>query len=158
MTRNESRESRWLPLLAAAKVVEGLALCLIAFELFELIDRDLGALLKQWVLRLHVDPHNPVIVDVLGRARSIGPATLEQYAGVSGAFGTMNLLQGVGLWFRQFWAEHICVLSTAVFVPLEVHELLEAPHIASAAMLVVNAAVITYLVRRIRGRRAVATT
>jgi uncharacterized membrane protein (DUF2068 family) len=153
MTRHESAPSRWLGLLAAAKVVEGIVLCLVAFELFELIDPDVEAFIERWVVRLHVDPHNPIIAAALGRARGIGPATLEEYAGISGAFGSVSVLQGVGLWLRQGWAESLCALSTAVFIPLEIHELIEDPHVASAGALLVNAAIVAYLVRRIRGRR-----
>jgi uncharacterized membrane protein (DUF2068 family) len=156
MTGVDGSASRWLGLLGGIKVVEGIALCAIALELFELIDQDLAAFFDLWISRLHVDPHNPIIAAALGRAGGIDRARLAEYGDVAGAFGGMSLIQGIGLWLRRAWAEYVCAFSTAAFLPLEVHELIASPHVASAGMLAVNAAVVAYLVRRIRVRRRVA--
>ena len=132
MTGVAGSASRWLGLLGGVKVVEGIALCTVAFELFELIDQDLAALFDLWVRRLHVDPHNPIIADALGRAAGIDRATLAEYGDVAGAFGSMSVIQGIGLLLRRAWAEYVCAFSTAAFLPLEVHELVANPHVASA--------------------------
>jgi uncharacterized membrane protein (DUF2068 family) len=147
-------ESRWLKWLAAIRIVEGIILCVVAVELVEIIGRDLDALLEQWVRRVHVDPHNPIIIGALGYAREAGTTTLEEVAGLSGAFGGLNLLQGVGLWYRRAWAEYVCVLSTALFIPFEIHELILEPHVVSAGMLLVNAAIVAFLMRRLGARPA----
>ena len=141
-------------LLAVGKLLEGIALCLVAFELVELIHQDLAVVLERWVLRLHVDPHHPVIVALIGRAHAIEAATVEEYAAMTALFGNLSLVQGVGLWLRRHWAEHVCVWSTALLMPLEIHELYVERHTAQLAMLLVNAAIVWYLVRRMRHRRA----
>ena len=63
-----------------------MALCAVAFELFELIDRDLDLVFDLWIRRLHVDPHNPIIATALGRASGIDRAALAEY----GASGDMK--------------------------------------------------------------------
>ena len=141
-------------LLAVGKLVEGIALCAVAFELVDLISQDLGVVLEQWVLRLHADPHHPLIATLIGRAHAIETATLEEYAAITALFGNLNLVQGVGLWLRKRWAEHVCAWSTGILIPLEMHEAYVERHVAQLAMLVVNAAIVWYLVRRIRTRRA----
>ena len=150
-------ESRWLTLIGAMKMLEGLALSAVAFELFELIDQDVGAFAKEWVLRLHADPHNPMVRAVLGRAEDVGNAALEEYAAVAVVFGSLDLLQGVGLWLRRNWADYVCALATAAFIPLEIQELFEQPHAASAGMLLANAALVAFLVRRILIKRGLRT-
>jgi uncharacterized membrane protein (DUF2068 family) len=141
-------------LLAVGKLVEGVALCAVAFELVELLGQNLPGVLERWVLRLHVDPHNPLIATLIGRAHDVEAASLEEYAAVAGLFGNLSIIQGVGLWFRKHWAEHVCAWSTAILIPLEILEFYEERHIAQAVMLIVNAAIVSYLVRRIRRRRA----
>jgi uncharacterized membrane protein (DUF2068 family) len=141
-------------LLAVGKIIEGVALCLVAFELVELVSQDLGAVLEQWVLRLHADPHHPLIATLVRRAHTIEAATIEEYAAIAALFGNLNLLQGVGFWLQKHWAEHVCAWSTAVLMPLEVHELYLERHPAQLAMLLLNAAIVWYLLRRIRSRRA----
>ena len=158
MTRVDGSASRWLGLFGGVKVVEGIALCAVAFELFQLIDQDLDAFFDLWVRRLHVDPHNPIIAAALGRASGIDRAALAEYGDVAGAFGSLSLLQGIGLLLRQEWAEYVCAFSTAVFLPLEAHELIANPHVASVGMLVFNAAVVAYLVRRIRMKHRLVAT
>ena len=41
------------------------------------------------------------------------------------AYGALELLEGVGLWLMKRWGEYVAVVGTAVFIPLEVYELIE---------------------------------
>ena len=41
------------------------------------------------------------------------------------AYGALELLEGVGLWLMKRWGEYVAVVGTAVFIPLEVYELVE---------------------------------
>ena len=41
------------------------------------------------------------------------------------AYGALELLEAVGLWLMKRWGEYVAVIGTAVFIPLEVYELLE---------------------------------
>jgi len=148
----EASTSERLAILAVYKLGLGVMLCAVALELVELLDRDLAAVVHAWVLRLHADPHNPAIVALMGRAAEVDRAALEEYAVVSGLFGNVHLVEGVGLWLRKHWAEYACIVSTALLVPLEVYELVEEPHLVRAVVLVINVAVVWYLVRRVRQR------
>ena len=136
-------------LLAAYKLAFGVALCAVAFELVELLDEDLAAVAYEWILRLHADPHNPLVVAIMGRAGQVDRASLEEYAVVSGFFGNVHLIEGIGLWLQKYWAEYVCLLSTALFLPLEVFEALEEPHVATVGMLAFNVAVVAYFAWRL---------
>lgn len=137
-------------LLAAYKLGLGVAMCAVAFELFELLDADVAQLANAWVLRLHADPHNPAIAAILGRVGEVDRTSLQEYAAVSGLFGNVHLVEGVGLWLRKHWAEYVCLLSTALFIPLEIYEIFADPHVVQAAMLAVNLGVVWYLACRIQ--------
>ena len=41
------------------------------------------------------------------------------------AYGALELLEGVGLWLMKRWGEYVAVVGTAVFIPLEIYELVE---------------------------------
>ena len=41
------------------------------------------------------------------------------------AYGALELLEGVGLWMMKRWGEYVAVVGTAVFIPLEIYELVE---------------------------------
>ena len=63
--------------------------------------------------------------------------------------------EAVGLWFEQRWAEYLTVVATAGFLPFEVHELTERVTILRVLALLVNVAVLIYLVwaKRLFGLR-----
>lgn len=135
-------------LLALYKGATGLLLLAVAIELEHLIGEDLTALLEVWVHRIHVDPHNPLIAALLDKAGTFDSGTLEEYALIAGVFGNVHLVEGVGFWRRRPWAEYVCIASTVLFLPLEVYEVVQTPHLAQVATLLVNLAICVYLIRR----------
>jgi uncharacterized membrane protein (DUF2068 family) len=153
MTRASTPEP--LVALAVYKLTMGLLLCAVAFELVHLLEEDLADAVHRWVLRLHADPHNPLVVAIMGRAGGIEPSSLEEYAVISGLFGNIHLIEGIGLWLRRRWAEYLCVAGTAALIPLEVYELVAQPHVTQMMMLAVNVAVVGYLAHRLRRYRGV---
>ncbi len=140
-------------LLAGYKLLLGLLLAVVAFELVRLIDEDLVAVVHEWILRLHADPHHPMVLLVVRKVSSVRVETLEDVAILTGVLGGLHLVEGVGLWLKKHWAEYLCTASTCVFIPLEVHEMIVDFHLLNFLMLVVNLAVVWYLARRIRRTR-----
>lgn len=80
----------------------------------------------------------------------------ERYLGGSGdpvrmvglglvAYGTLQVVEGVGLWGGWRWAEYLAVVVTSAFIPLEVYELIHKPTPLKLAALVMNVAVVLYL-------------
>lgn len=136
--------------LALYKFGLGLLLCAVAFELIHLLGRDLVGLAHEWVIRLHADPHNPIVIALRDRVEHTTAASLEEYAAVAGLFGVVHLVESVGLWWRKHWAEYLCIGCTALFVPLEVYEVLAQPEVTEALMLATNVLIIWYLVRQLR--------
>ena len=64
------------------------------------------------------------------------------------ALGYMVLegTEAVGLWFGKRWAEYLTAVATAGFLPLEVYELAERVTVVRLGALVVNIAILVYLV------------
>ena len=118
-----------------------------------MIDEDLVAVVHVWILRLHADPHHPIVRLVVHKVSSIHVETLEEAAFLTGFLGGVHLIEGFGLWMKQRWAEYLCIISTCVFIPLEVHEMIVDFHVLKLFTLVVNLAVVWYLARRIRRTR-----
>src|SRR5262249_14034045 len=65
------------------------------------------------------------------------------------AFGAHALLEGVeafGLWMGLRWAEYLTFIATTALVPLEVYEIIHRPTALKAITLVVNLAIVVYLI------------
>lgn len=66
-------------------------------------------------------------------------AGLFAYALVEGA-------EAVGLWYQRRWAEYLTFVATALFLPLEVYELTATISPFKVAALLINLAILVYLV------------
>jgi uncharacterized membrane protein (DUF2068 family) len=70
-------------------------------------------------------------------------------------FAALEAVEAWSLWHERRWGEYLTVVATAVFLPIEVHELLERVTVVRGALLALNVAVLVYLVwaKRLFGLR-----
>jgi uncharacterized membrane protein (DUF2068 family) len=54
--------------------------------------------------------------------------------------------EAVGLWLQQRWAEYLTFIATALFLPLEVYELTTTVSVLKVMALLINLAILVYLV------------
>jgi uncharacterized membrane protein (DUF2068 family) len=67
-------------------------------------------------------------------------------------YAALLLTEGCGLLLRRRWAEYLTVVATGALVPLEVYEIARHRTWTRLAVLVVNIAIVWYLIARLRGR------
>lgn len=61
-------------------------------------------------------------------------------------YALLQLAEGVGLWSLKRWGEYVAAVGTSVFLPLEVYELTKHVTPLKVGALVVNLALVAYLV------------
>ena len=54
------------------------------------------------------------------------------------------------MWLLKRWAEWLTILITGSLIPVEIWEVFRRPHVAKVALLVVNVALVGYLVRLVK--------
>jgi len=84
--------------------------------------------------------------DLLGHSSN----TFSVVAWLVAGYGTLQIVEGVGLWGGWRWAEYLAAIATSLFVPLELYELYDKPTVIKAAALTVNLVAVAYLV--LKGR------
>ncbi len=93
-----------------------------------------------WVHRLISDIHHiKASEDVLFGTIALG-------------YGALEGAEGYGLWRRRRWGEWLTVIATALLLIPEVWELTKSITLLKAGALVVNLAIVVYLVWRLRRR------
>jgi len=69
---------------------------------------------------------------------------------VSFIYAEPFLTEGVGLWLMKRWAEWFTIIITSSLVPVEIYELVRHPTVTKILVLIINIAVVIYLLYRIR--------
>lgn len=65
-------------------------------------------------------------------------------------YSAVFFTEGLGLAFRKRWAEYFTIITTSSLLPLEVYELAKHASIGKGVALVINLAVVTYLILELR--------
>ena len=68
-------------------------------------------------------------------------------------YAAIRFTEGYGLWKSRVWAEWLAALSGGVYLPLEIGHLIKHVSIINTAVLMTNAAVVAYMIFRLRWRR-----
>ncbi len=87
-------------------------------------------------------------VGVLGELNKLFSAksgTLDLFAAGLIGYALLEGVEAVGLWFQKRWAEYLTLIATALFLPLEVYELAHKLSPFKVIALILNTAVVIYL-------------
>lgn len=83
---------------------------------------------------------------LLTRLGNVKPHSLAVLALFAGVYCVISACEAVGLWRERRWAEYLTVATTAGFLPIEIHELLDRVTFVRLGALLVNLAILVYLV------------
>ena len=139
-----------LLLIALFKLIKGILLLAVGIGALKLLHRDIAQTVAHWVDILRVDPDNRLIHRLLTRILSVTPAQLRAASAGTFVYAGLLLTEGLGLLFRKRWAEYFTIITTAGLIPIEVYELTRRVSTAKVAVLIINVAIVAYLVRRVR--------
>jgi uncharacterized membrane protein (DUF2068 family) len=85
------------------------------------------------------------LVGELNKLFSLRSSTLHLVgAGVIG-YAVLEGVEAFGLWWQKRWAEYLTLIATALFLPIEVYEIIHKGSPLKVGALIVNLAVVFYL-------------
>jgi uncharacterized membrane protein (DUF2068 family) len=149
----KTKGSRGLLLVAAYKLIKGVALLALGIGALRLLHRDLAAEAARWIDLLRIDPQNHYIQSLLARIAKVDARKLKELSIGTFLYSGVFLTEGVGLALRKRWAEYLTILTTASLLPLEIYEIARRFNVAKIVILLVNIAVVVYLVNEVRRTR-----
>jgi len=89
---------------------------------------------------------------VIARIARLSPKRIGELGIVAFLYALVFLVEGVGLWLQRRWAEYLTIIVTASLIPFEIYELVHGVSVPRILTLVVNVAVVIYLIVRLRAR------
>jgi uncharacterized membrane protein (DUF2068 family) len=145
-----SAGNRVVRLIALFKLLKSILLIAVGLSAFHLLHKDVASVAEHWVKLFGLDPGNRYVDLALQKAGDLTPDRIKSLGVVSFIYAGLFLTEGIGLWLVKRWAEWFSVIITTSLVPLEIYEIHRHPSALKILALILNIAVVGYLINRIR--------
>ena len=143
----------WIVLIGIFKLIKGVGLLILGVGLLKLLHRDVATAVTHWLEVFRLDPENRYIHHAIAKIFRVTPRQLRELSAGTFIYAGVFLTEGTGLLKRKHWAEYMTVVSTGLFVPLEVYEVYHRFTWLRLAILILNIATVCYLGARITHRK-----
>jgi uncharacterized membrane protein (DUF2068 family) len=143
-----------LLLIAFLKLVKGLALLAIGIGALKLLHKDVEAIAFYWLDVLCIDSDSRLFGHIVAKLMAIHDPQLRAISAATFFYSAVTFIEGAGLFLGLRWAEYLTIIATSSFLPFEIYEV--AAHFSAGriVLLLVNVAVVAYLVRVVRMKDA----
>ncbi len=149
----KSADNRLVRLIALFKLLKAAMLIAVGMSALHLLHKDVASIAEHWVRVLGLDPGNRYVDRALQKVADLTPQKIKSLGIVSFIYAALFLTEGIGLWMVKRWAEWFSVIITTSLIPFEIYEIHRHPGTIKCLVLVVNIAVVGYLIYRIRHER-----
>ena len=104
----------------------------------ELLGHDAQEIAEELVSHFHLNPASQLPRIFLLLAQQATPAHLWVFAAGATAYAAVRFMEAYGLWRGRVWAEWFAVISSGIYVPLELWELTRGPTWPQLTLLAIN--------------------
>ena len=150
-------KDRLLLLIVIFKFFKGALLIGFALGAHHMLSHDISDFVERLVDSFRVDPNNRFVEAALSKLEVLSPKQLKELSIGSLFYAAIVLTEGAGLALRKHWAEYFTIIVTASFLPLEVYELSRGVTPMKIVVLIINLAILGYLIARVRKKPAQTT-
>jgi uncharacterized membrane protein (DUF2068 family) len=145
-----------LRLIAAFKFVKAAALLVVGLGAIRLLSQEASDRAQDWLEALALNTGHKLAASAADRALTFldaGPTRLRELALGAFLYAGVFIVEGVGLARARRWAEYLTVGVTVSFLPFELVALANRWTWPRAGTLVLNIAVVAYLIAMLRRDR-----
>lgn len=145
-----SHNTRLIRLIGLFKLFKAILLTAVGIGAFKMIHSDLTDVAFRIVAKLGLDPAGRHVGRLLLETTNLTPDKIRAVGVGSFVYAALFLTEGIGLTMAKRWAEWFSVIITSSLVPFEIYEIYRHPTVLKFGALLVNIAVVAYLIYRIR--------
>ncbi|HUS32278.1 MAG TPA: DUF2127 domain-containing protein [Kofleriaceae bacterium] len=129
------------------KAIKAVLLFALGIAAFALVHSDVAKLGTELIAWLGIDAGRPTVQHVLAKLAGLTPHRISVIGIGAIIYACVLALEGWGLHRRYLWADWLTVIVTSSLIPLEIYELFKHPSVGKVIALVVNVAIVMYLLR-----------
>jgi uncharacterized membrane protein (DUF2068 family) len=144
---------RGLLLIGLFKLAKAIFFFCIGAGAIHLLHKDIGDEVMRLALKLRFDPESRLVALLLDKADLIDAHRLRQISVATFGYSALALTEGIGLLLEKVWAEYLTLILTVSFLPWELYELVRRPDWFRLSLLIINLAVLAYLVWLLRRKK-----
>ncbi len=145
-----SVHDRGLLLIGLFKLVKSIFFFFIGVGAIHLLHKDLGDEVLRLATKFNFDPESRIVSLLLEKVDLIDAHRLREIGFATFAYSALALTEGIGLLKEKEWAEYLTLILTISFLPWELFELFRRPDWFRLGLLLINLAVLWYLVWLLR--------
>ncbi len=134
-----------IKLIIAEKFLKGIVLLLLSLTIFPLFSDEVVDLLHQLASRSNILSNAKILTSLFTRVEAASDRKLLIFSLFFLIWGTIELAESLGLSKRRRWAEYLAVVSTSLFIPIELFTVLTKFSIEKFILLLFNIFLVYYL-------------
>ena len=135
-----------LLLIGVFKLVKAVFFFCVGIGAMHLLHKDLSDVVMRLAAALRFDTEGRFVTLLLDKVDLIDVHRLREIGFATFAYSGLALTEGIGLLLEKVWAEYLTLVLTISFLPWEMYELVRRPSWFRLGLLVINLAVLWYLV------------
>jgi uncharacterized membrane protein (DUF2068 family) len=149
----DSSHDRGLLAIGLFKLAKAIFFFCVGVGAIHLLHKDLEDEVMRLALRLKFDPESRFVSLLLEKVDLIDAHRLRQISVATFGYSGLALTEGVGLLLEKVWAEYLTLILTVSFLPWELYELARRPDWFRLSLLLINIAVLWYLIWLLRRKK-----
>jgi uncharacterized membrane protein (DUF2068 family) len=137
---------RGLLMIGLFKLGKALLFFFLGMGAIHLLHKDLGDEIMRLARELRFDPESKIVSLILEKVDLIDDHRLKLISLGTFGYSALALTEGIGLMLEKVWAEYLTLILTISFLPWELFELSRHPNWFRLSLLLINLAVLAYLI------------
>jgi len=131
--------------IAAFEALKGLLALAGAIAVLSLMHKDLADMAEHLLTHLHLDPESNFGQSFIRAAYHTGGGKVMLLAFGIFVYACVRFTEAYGLWHALTWAEWFALLSGAMYLPVEIVELLRHANAIKWAVFLMNIVIVLYM-------------
>ena len=141
-----ARAERGVRAIAIFEACKGVVVLIAGFGLLHFLHHDIQSTAEELVRHSHLNParHYPRIF--IEAAKRTNDSRLWFLASMAFIYSSARLVEAWGLWHLKSWAQWFAIVSGAIYIPIEVVEIIKRVTVLRVLVLAVNIFIVIYLI------------
>jgi uncharacterized membrane protein (DUF2068 family) len=147
----KTKENGLLRLIAIFKLLKAATLVAVGIGALHILrGNDAAETMTQLAGKVGFNPGGRYLDHAIAKITNLPAKDFRELGIGSFIYAGLFLTEGIGLWLAKPWAEWFTAIITSSLIPLEIFEVHRHFTVTKAIVLLLNIAIVAYLVMRIR--------